>query len=382
MIANAVNFIRRLWSTYVWSISLSPTRPAKIASETRLTWWSYALATSLYTVAVTIGGTIAAFRINPLAIYSPKAYDIAGVISDLNDTGRMVWNQFETLSLGDAGIIFCISLCICVIGIRSIARLLRGRKKLTVLEVQLAFVLSSTLIKFSSCWLALSLITMACRPFFELAFRRNENTIYAMFIIVVIALTLLAAYIERAQILKLHKSHFRPVVAGVMWAVTVVSLEMTFANAVAVHDKPSIAIVVSPKCDRDACLSFVSSKNIANQFIAAPLRFQVELVSLDSSTPKTMRGYADIEFSSVSSGAAALAIGAATEQVVYVRSVQLVCPLSPELLKSYAVSEAIGNNLLHVSQAHDPDSVAMAEFRIDGRRTSLFRLANPTCIRS
>ena len=84
----------------------------------------------------------------------------------------------------------------------------------------------------------------------------------------------------------------------------------------------------------------------------------------------------------MSSGSAALAIGAAPEQVVYVRSVKLVCPLSPELLKSYAVSDAIGNNLLHVSQSHDPDSVAMAEFKIDGYRTSLFRLANPTCIKS
>ena len=378
IIENLANFARRLWKTYKWTAPLSPARLADIKNEKRLGWWSYCLTALVITVVVTIGGNIAAFRLNVLSMYSPPANDIAGVVSDINDTGHQVWSELETLSLGDAGLIALTTLSACFVGIRLIARVLHNPKKGRPHELQLTFLLSSALIKFSISWLIASLIATLFRYKFEVAFRAHDQSLYTIFLFSVIFITLLGSHLERAWLFKLRKTDIRIALAGVMWATTVVAIEMTAASAIATDHEPSLVITVSQKCDQDACIVFVRPKHIKNHIIASKIRLQVNLLNLNDN--KKVTGWADIELSPTPFGPGALAISSAAEQIAFVRSVSFICPFDPKSMNSYIFSEATGNNLLHVFQSHYTNAVVMANFSVEGRRAPLFRLARATCV--
>ncbi|WP_175884528.1 hypothetical protein [Burkholderia sp. BCC0044] len=220
MIGNTAIFFKRLYITYRWSTTLSRERLSKVKNRNHLTWWAYALVTSALATAITIWGTIAAFRLNFLSIYSPHTYGIAGAVFDISQINHKVWEELETLSIGDESIIFAASTLICFCAIRLFAKLLRPSKRMVDMEIQITFIISSIIIKFSIIWIVLSLIAMMLRPMLEMQFRKHDSTIYFSFITATVVITLVSSIFERNSILKLKKSNTFLILAGIVCAMT------------------------------------------------------------------------------------------------------------------------------------------------------------------
>ncbi|WP_157126888.1 hypothetical protein [Burkholderia metallica] len=381
MIGNTALFFKRLYITYRWSTTLSRDRLSKVTNRNHLTWWTYTLVTSALATAVTIGGTIAVFRLNFLSIYTPHTDGIAGVVSDINQTSHKVWKELETLSIGDESLIFATSTLLCFLAIRLFAKFLRPPKKEIDIETQITFIISSTIIKFSIIWIILSLILMVLRPLLEIQFRKYDSFIYFSFVTSTATITLISSIFERRNILKLKSSNTFLTIAGIVCAMTSIAAETSLASAIAANSMPSFEIISTQKCDPEACIVLIHSNNIDNQVIASKLRLRINLVALDGNTSKNTTGLIDIELSPSASGPGALILDTKAEQIAFVRNVSFVCPFNLEAMKSHLVAELKGGGLLHVLQSSDTETMAMSDFEIKGNRESLLRLAKPTCVK-
>ncbi|UVE69270.1 hypothetical protein L2Y90_21255 [Burkholderia pyrrocinia] len=379
MIGNTAFFIKRLYITYRWSTTLSRERLSRATTGNHLTWWTYTLVTSILTTAITIGGTIAAFRLNFLSIYSPQTYGIAGAVSDINQTGHKVWKELEALSFGDESFIFITSILTCFLLIRLSAKFLRPSQKTTEMEIQITFILSSIVLKFSTIWLALSLAAMAFRPLLEIQFRKYDSILYLAFVASTIATTFASSIFERKAIIKLKETNTFLIMAGIVCAMVAVAVENVLASAISANNEPTFEIIATQKCDHEACIVLINSNNIDNQIIASKLRLTVNLTPLDGSTSNNIAGFVDIELSPSVSGPGALILDTKAEQIAFVRNISFVCPFNPEVMKSRLVSELKGNGLMHVLQSNDANAMAMANFEVTGNRVSLLRLAKPAC---
>ncbi|WP_155623668.1 hypothetical protein [Burkholderia territorii] len=379
IIGNTAIFLKRLYITYRWSTTLSRERLSKAPNRNHLTWWTYALATSALTTAATIWGTIAAFRVNFLSIYAPHTYGTVGAVYDINQINHKVWQELETLSIGDESLIFVTSTLICFFAIRLFAKLVRPSKRTANTETQITFIISSVIIKFSTIWIAVSLIAMALRPLLEIQFRKYESAIYFSFIASTATITLASSIFERNRILKLKKSNTFLTVASIVCAMTSIAAESALASAISANNEPSFEIVVTQKCDHEACIALIHSNNIDNQIVTSKLRLQVSLAALDGKASENMTGFIDIELSPSTSTPGTLVLNTKTEQIAFVRSISFVCPLNSESMKLHFASELKGNGLLHVLQSRDADAMALANFEVKGNRNSLLRLAKPAC---